>query len=126
MLLHRRSSVYPILNRGTGWPAGRVKFVFTTHATTIGRHLSAGGADLTGIFRAGLGYDYAGSQANDRGIALEHRIECAAAHACDILTTVSHVTNLECEHFLGRKAEVVTWNGLDVDAQKGLVDDHEL
>ena len=33
---------------------------------------------------------------------------------------------MECEAFLGRKVDAVTWNGLHVDSQKGLIDDHEL
>lgn len=108
------------------WDGDLIKFVFTTHATTIGRHLSAGDADLNSIFRMKPDLGYADGEANKRGVALEHRVERQAAQDAHVLTTVSHITNLECVHFLGRSADVITWNGLDVDSQKGLVDDHEL
>ncbi|KAH0575628.1 putative Glycogen synthase [Spironucleus salmonicida] len=103
----------------------RVKFIFTTHATTLGRHLSAGDADLNQCFKqtdAGV-WD---AEACKRSVEFEHRIERACANLADQFTTVSTITSVECEAFLGRKVDAVTWNGLHVDSQKGLIDDHEL
>lgn len=127
LVLFQRGNVQFQLGRPCEyWNNRLLRFVFTTHATTIGRHLSAGGADLSGIFRTRPGPEYADGEACRRGVAMEHRAERRAAADANILTTVSDITNQECTHFLGRSADVVTWNGLDVDAQKGLIDDHEL
>jgi len=100
--------------------------VFTTHATTLGRHLSAGDQCLNDLFKTKPDENWCDAEAKKRGICFEHRVERCAANVANILTTVSVITSQECIHFLGRKPEVITWNGLHVNSQKGLVDDHEL
>lgn len=88
-----------------------IPLVFTTHATLVGRSLSAANIDL---------YDWLPG-INGEAVAHDHRfahrfyIEKAAAHASDIFTTVSGITALEAEQFLGRKPDVLTPNGLNIE-----------
>jgi glycogen synthase len=89
----------------------QIPLLFTTHATLVGRSLSAANIDL---------YDWLPG-INGEAVAHEHQfphryyIEKAAAHGCDIFTTVSGITALEAEQFLGRKPDVLTPNGLNVE-----------
>lgn len=69
---------------------------------------------------------FADEEANKRGIVIEHRCEACAAQLADKLTTVSTITGLECKYFLGRDPDEITWNGLHVNSQKGMIDDNEL
>ncbi|MGB2984452.1 MAG: glycogen/starch synthase [Phycisphaerae bacterium] len=85
--------------------------VFTTHATLVGRSLSAANKDL-----------YANLSAIDgEAVAVEHgrghrfQIERAAAHASDVFTTVSEITAQEAEQFLGRRPDTLLPNGLNVE-----------
>ncbi|CAL6030520.1 Glycogen_synthase [Hexamita inflata] len=127
LILMKQGNAYSRTGRTSAyWSPDKLRFVFTTHATTIGRHLSAGDICLNDLFNSGSKVDYANGEAWKRGIALEHNSERAAANLAHVLTTVSTITGQECEYFLGRKPEVITWNGLHVNSQKGLVDDHEL
>lgn len=88
-----------------------VSTVFTTHATLVGRSLSAANVDLYDWL---LGIDGA-SVARQHGFYHRFQIEKAAAHAADVFTTVSAITALEAEQFLGRKPDVLTPNGLNVE-----------
>ncbi len=86
--------------------------VFTTHATVLGRTLSAAGVDV-----------YAESQKAGAPISLnvaynnrvegKHQLEAAAARECTVFTTVSETVALEVGYILGRKADVVTVNGIE-------------
>jgi glycogen(starch) synthase len=85
--------------------------VFTTHATIVGRSLSAANVEL---------YDHlpqtdAEAVAREHGIVHRYQIERAATQSTDVFTTVSGITSLEAEHFLGRKADVLLPNGLNVE-----------
>ena len=97
----------PLLaHRGVRFPT-----VFTTHATLVGRSLSAANANL---------YDHLGEidgHAVAREHGFEHRflIEKAAAHAADVFTTVSGITAMEARQFLGRQPDVLVPNGLNVE-----------
>jgi glycogen synthase len=84
--------------------------IFTTHATLLGRYLCAGSVD----FYNNLQYFDVDSEAGKRGIYHRYCIERAAAHACDVFTTVSHITAFESEHLLKRKPDGVLPNGLNV------------
>ncbi|SPN97596.1 probable glycogen synthase [Cephalotrichum gorgonifer] len=84
--------------------------VFTTHATILGRYLCAGSAD----FYNHLAYFDVDHEAGKRGIYHRYCIERAAAHSCDVFTTVSHITAYESEHLLKRKPDGVLPNGLNV------------
>ncbi len=97
----------PVLRyRGVHFPT-----VFTTHATLVGRSLSAANANL---------YDHL-SEIDGQAVAREHQfehrflIEKAAAHSADVFTTVSGITAMEARQFLGRQPEVLLPNGLNVE-----------
>ncbi|PRT56633.1 Glycogen [starch] synthase [Wickerhamiella sorbophila] len=84
--------------------------IFTTHATLLGRYLCAGNTD----FYNNLEYFDVDAEAGKRGIYHRYCIERAAAHSCDVFTTVSHITAFESEHLLKRKPDGVVPNGLNV------------
>ncbi|PGH00769.1 glycogen [starch] synthase [Helicocarpus griseus UAMH5409] len=87
-----------------------VTTIFTTHATLLGRYLCAGSVD----FYNNLQYFNVDAEAGKRGIYHRYCIERAAAHSCDVFTTVSHITAFESEHLLKRKPDGVLPNGLNV------------
>ncbi len=85
--------------------------VFTTHATLVGRNISAANVDL---------YEHLGSidgaaVAYQHGFAHRHALEGAAAQSADVFTTVSGITALEARQFLGRNADVLLPNGLNIE-----------
>lgn len=88
-----------------------VATVFTTHATILGRYLSAGGGDFYGRL-GGINVDF---ESGHRGIYHRYCIERAATHAAHVFTTVSKVTSDEAEALLKRRADVVLPNGLRVE-----------
>lgn len=85
--------------------------VFTTHATLVGRSLCAANADIYEHLR---NID-AGVVAHEHGFGHRYAIERAAANSADIFTTVSGITALEAEQFLGRRPEALLPNGLNVE-----------
>lgn len=87
-----------------------VTTIFTTHATLLGRYLCAGNVD----FYNNLQYFDVDAEAGKRGIYHRYCIERAAAHSCDVFTTVSHITAYESEHLLKRRPDGVLPNGLNV------------
>ncbi|KAI9722969.1 MAG: glycogen synthase isoform 1 [Candelaria pacifica] len=87
-----------------------VTTIFTTHATLLGRYLCAGSVD----FYNNLQYFDVDAEAGKRGIYHRYCIERASAHACDVFTTVSHITAYESEHLLKRKPDGVVPNGMNV------------
>lgn len=87
-----------------------VTTIFTTHATLLGRYLCAGSVD----FYNNLQWFDVDAEAGKRGIYHRYCIERAAAHSCDVFTTVSHITAYESEHLLKRKPDGVLPNGLNV------------
>ena len=87
-----------------------VQSVFTTHATLLGRYLA--GDD--GNFYDHLPYYDADREADRYAIGPRHRIEKAAAHSANVFTTVSEITGREARHLLGRDADEIVPNGLDV------------
>ena len=84
--------------------------VFTTHATTVGRTLVYNGVD----FYSDLNNIDAEKQALKYNIEAKHQMEKATAQNSDILTTVSEITALEVNQFLGRKTDELLFNGLDL------------
>ncbi len=97
----------PLLKfRGASFPT-----IFTTHATLIGRSLSAANVDL---YEHLEGFDPE-RVAREHGIDHRYRIERAATQAADVFTTVSDITSVESERFLGRKADALLPNGLNVE-----------
>ncbi len=87
-----------------------VATVFTTHATLLGRYLAADDPDyyahLPGIDPDGAAAHY--------NIFPRFAIERAAAHAATVFTTVSEVTAVEAAKLLGRTAELILPNGLNI------------
>lgn len=89
----------------------RIPTVFTTHATLVGRSLSAANVEL---------YDRL-DEFNAESIATQHgflhrfQLERAAARGADVFTTVSDITAQEAEVFLGRRPEALLPNGLNVE-----------
>ncbi len=86
--------------------------VFTTHATVLGRTLASAGVDVyseaaKSKFPISLNIAY-----NNRCEG-KHQLEVAAAKECTIFTTVSETVAQEVAYILGRKADVVTVNGIE-------------
>jgi glycogen(starch) synthase len=90
----------------------KVGTVFTTHATTLGRSLAMQERD---IYEQLEGIDSDG-EAKRLGISVwaKHLLEKQSAQNAHVFTTVSEITGMEAEHFLGRKPDVLLFNGLDM------------
>jgi glycogen(starch) synthase len=89
----------------------RVKIVFTTHATLLGRYLAMNDEEF---YQHLPFYDWA-AEAKKFNVEAETQIERAAAHGSHIFSTVSSVTGMECEKLLGRKPDVIVPNGLNMN-----------
>jgi glycogen(starch) synthase len=88
----------------------RAATVFTTHATSLGRSMAFANVDFYTI----LDDIDPQKEAYRYGIAAKHLLERAAALQCDIFTTVSEITGVECDRFLNRMPDVFLPNGLDL------------
>ena len=85
--------------------------IFTTHATSIGRSIAGNNKPLYDYL-----HNYNGDQmAAELNMQSKHSIEKQAAHHVDCFTTVSDITNIECEQLLEKKADVVLMNGFEDD-----------
>ncbi|KAH7731961.1 GSY-1 protein [Aphelenchoides avenae] len=84
--------------------------VFTTHATLLGRHLCAAGADLYNNIDK---FDV-DKEAGQKQIYHRYCLERAACNMAHVFTTVSDITGLESEYLLKRKPDILTPNGLNV------------
>lgn len=89
----------------------KIKLVFTTHATLLGRYLAMNDPSF---------YDNLTSvnwlkEAQHFNIESAVRIERAAAHGAHIFTTVSQVTARECIFLLDRIPDVLLPNGLNIE-----------
>lgn len=96
----------------------RVKTVFTTHATLLGRYLAINSPQ----FYEHLPYFDVVQESEHFGIGFQSAIERYSAEMCDVFTTVSQVTARECKHLLKRPVDVVLPNGLNI---KRFIDHHE-
>ncbi|RLE47435.1 hypothetical protein DRJ25_02430 [Candidatus Woesearchaeota archaeon] len=90
----------------------KVGTVFTTHATSLGRSISNTGVSLYDVIDK-VDPD---AEAKKFGSSLfaKHLTEKACANAAHVFTTVSEITGLEAEKLLGRKPDVLLFNGLDM------------
>lgn len=88
----------------------QVKTVFTTHATILGRSIAGDGEDLYSLL-PNLDPEKESFKKNIRD---KFTLERASAQNADIFTTVSEITAIEAEKMLGRRAEVLVLNGLDM------------
>jgi len=48
-------------------------------------------------------------------IQSKHQVERVSAHESDVFTTVSEITAIQADHFLGRWPDVLLFNGLDME-----------
>lgn len=88
-----------------------VATVFTTHATQLGRFLAMEDPNYYEHIRNVNWHD----KSKHFNIESKAMIERAAAHGANVMTTVSDLTAEECEHLLGRKADVLLPNGLNIE-----------
>ncbi|MFH4975576.1 hypothetical protein AB6A40_002285 [Gnathostoma spinigerum] len=84
--------------------------IYTTHATLLGRHLSAGGIDLYN----NLDSFCVDEEAGKRRIYHQYCMERAATNMAHVFTTVSEITGFEAEKLIKRKPDIITPNGLNV------------
>ncbi len=86
--------------------------VFTTHATTVGRAISNEDKPLYDIIDK-INPD---EEAKKRGAGTfaKHLVEKVCAHNAHVFTTVSEITGIEAEKILGKKPDVLLYNGLDL------------
>lgn len=96
-----------------------ISTVFTTHATSLGRYLAM---NDTSFYQNLPKVDWQ-TASQQFGIETQVHIERLAAQACDVMTTVSMLTNHECKYLLGREADVLLPNGLNISQYTAL---HEL
>ena len=84
--------------------------VFTTHATMLGRYIAMNEPN----FYQKLPTINWQTQAKRFGIETQVSIERLAAHYADIMSTVSDLTDNECEYLLGRRSDIILPNGLNI------------
>jgi len=87
-----------------------IKTVFTTHATMLGRSIAGNGGDLYSMLDT-LDPD---KTAKELGVSDKFLTERACAQTAEVFTTVSEITAIEAEKILGRRADVLVLNGLDI------------
>ncbi len=87
----------------------KVKTIFTTHATLLGRYLAMN----DGNFYDHLPFHDWQKEAKHFNIEPGVYIERAAAHGAHVFTTVSEVTARECRYLLGRDPDVILPNGIN-------------
>ncbi|MDR0745888.1 MAG: glycogen/starch synthase [Mediterranea sp.] len=85
--------------------------IFTTHATSVGRSIAGNNKPLYDYLFA-----YNGDQmAAELNMRSKHSIEKQTAHYVDCFTTVSEITNRECERLLDKAADAILMNGFEDD-----------
>ena len=87
----------------------KIKSVFTTHATVLGRSLAGHNEDVYANIADIDPYE----KAKQLGVLAKFTAEKAAAKHSHVFTTVSEVTGEECARFLGEEPEVLVLNGID-------------
>jgi len=92
------------------WDKIKVKTVFTTHATVLGRYLAINSPH----FYNHLPFFKTDEEAKHFGIQTEVRIEQLSAKFADRFTTVSEVTGRECKFLVKKKVDKVLPNGLNI------------
>lgn len=83
--------------------------LFTTHATALGRSIAGNGLPLYSKVDE---YD-ANEMVHRFNLISKFSLEKNSALVADAFTVVSEITNIECEHFLDKKADVITPNGFE-------------
>jgi len=90
--------------------------VFTTHATVLGRTLAAAGVDVYAEAKKASAPISLNVAYNNR-VEGKHQLEAAAARECTVFTTVSETVGEEVAYILGRKPDVITVNGIDMESE---------
>jgi glycogen synthase len=90
----------------------KISTIFTTHATILGRTL----VDHTENLQESLKHINPEEEARKHGIIAKYQIEKQSAINADVFTTVSDITGDEAEKILGRKPDVITYNGLNIES----------
>lgn len=94
----------------------KIKTVFTTHATLLGRYLAM---NDTEFYEHLPFYDWE-AEANRFNVRPIAEIERASAHGSHVFTTVSEVTAQECTYLLGRTPDMLLPNGLNIERFEAL------
>ncbi len=94
----------------------KIKVVFTTHATLLGRYLAMNDPQFYEHL-AFYNWEAEATKFNVKPIA---EIERASAHGAHIFTTVSEITGNECTHLLGRTPDLILPNGLNIERFEAL------
>jgi len=87
----------------------QIATVFTTHATVLGRCIAGNRLPLYGMME-----DYCPQEFAQRfGVQSKYSLEHLSAKFADGFTTVSQITDRECNAFLQKPADVITINGFE-------------
>lgn len=89
----------------------QVGTIFTTHATMLGRALSATGKPPA----EALAGRTPAEMASEIGVSAKHSIEGTCAREADVFTTVSGITAAEAELLHARRPDPLLPNGLDLE-----------
>ena len=87
-----------------------ISTIFTTHATVLGRTLAS--SDSSFYDKISL-FDFE-KEAVSHGVLSKHHVEKASVLQADVFTAVSEITSMESQYILGRKADVILANGIDL------------
>ena len=87
----------------------QIATVFTTHATVLGRCIAGNGLPLYADTKQYNPVD----TANRFGVQSKYSLESLSAKYADAYTTVSEITNKECDAFFEKPADVITINGFE-------------
>jgi len=93
-----------------------ISTVFTTHATTLGRTMASSDRDIYTDIKS-IDPD---KEAYSYSVEAKHMLEKQCALNADIFTTVSEITGIEAEAFLGRKPDILLPNGLHIEKYPSL------
>ncbi len=86
-----------------------IAVAFTTHATVLGRSLAGNGRPLYSSLTSAVPDAIAG----EFQVKSKFSLEKLAADNCDLFTTVSNITSVECQYLLGKNPDAITPNGFD-------------
>jgi len=96
----------------------KVGIVSTMHSTRLGRAIVSNGENLYKEVEEGLRKNRKVARKREymyKGFIAYHQIEKVFAKYSDVITAVSEITSFEMEYILGKKADIVTPNGLNIE-----------
>lgn len=88
-----------------------ISFIFTTHATVMGRSIAGNNMPLY----QDLNNFHVEDLARRFNVIAKHSMEKIAASKADCFTTVSEITAKECQFLLNKEPDLVTPNGFEND-----------